>query len=198
MSWVAVGTAVVGTAVNAIGQKKAAAAQQKGYNAATAEQARQFDIAREDQMPWMQAGHRALGQMEQLNAGNFSSFKESPDYQFALTQGLQGLDRSAAARGALWSGGADADRMAYASGLASQNYGNYYNRLAGLAGIGQSTATNLGNVGMTYAANVGNLAVGAGNARASGYQQRYGGYANALTGIGGAINNWYSQRSVGA
>ena len=139
MSWIKAGVTLVGAATKYYGDKKAAAAQQKGYDAATAEQRRQFDLAREDQMPWLQAGQRALHQLEQLNSGNFSSFTASPDYQFALTEGLKGLDRSAAARGALWSGGADADRMAYASGLATQNYGNYYNRLASLAGLGQTT-----------------------------------------------------------
>src|SRR5690625_382909 len=34
----------------------------------------------------------------QAGGTNYSSFLQSPDYQFALNQGLQGLDRSAAAR----------------------------------------------------------------------------------------------------
>lgn len=184
---------LVTTAYAANQQKKAASgaanAAQRGYDAATAEQARQYDQSRQDQMPWLQAGQNALAQMQQLNSGNFSSFTESPDYQFARDQGLQGIDRSAAARGALYSGGADADRMQFASGLASQNYGNFYNRLAGLAGVGQTAASGLGALGQSYATNVGNNLIGAGNARASSYQAR----ADANSQLAGSIGNSIGQ-----
>lgn len=194
MSWIKAGVTLVGAAANYYGDKKAAAAQQKGYDAATAEQRRQFDLAREDQMPWLQAGQRALHQLEQLNSGNFSSFTASPDYQFALTEGLKGLDRSAAARGALWSGGADADRMAYASGLATQNYGNYYNRLASLAGLGQTTASGLGTLGANYASNAGNLALGAANARASSYRDQADTMTQLVGSGGDLLADWYRGR----
>lgn len=180
---------LVTTAYAANQQKKAAKgaanAAQQGYDAATAEQARQYDQSRADNMPWLQAGQNALAQMQQLNSGNFSSFTESPDYQFARDQGLQGIDRSAAARGALYSGGADADRMTFASGLASQNYNNYYNRLAGLAGAGQTAGSGLAALGQNYANAVGNNAIGAGNARASVYGQNA--YANNM--LAGSIAN---------
>lgn len=194
MSWIKAGVTLVGAAAKYYGDKKAAAAQQKGYDAATAEQRRQFDLAREDQMPWLQAGQRALHQLEQLNSGNFSSFTASPDYQFALTEGLKGLDRSAAARGALWSGGADADRMAYASGLATQNYGNYYNRLASLAGLGQTTASGLGTLGANYASNAGRLALGAADARASSYRDQADTMTQLVGSGGDLLADWYRGR----
>ena len=53
--------------------------------------------------------------------------------------------------------------------------------LQSLAGVGQTTATNLGNQGMTMASNVGDAYQNAANARASGYV----GQANA---IGGGIS----------
>ncbi|KAF1692652.1 hypothetical protein [Pseudoxanthomonas koreensis] len=191
MSWAAVGGAVVGGAINLYGQKKADAAQQKGIDQATAEQRRQFDLSRQDQQPWLHAGQNALTQLQALNSGDFSSFNNSPDYQFARDQGLQGLDRSAAARGGLWSGGADADRMQYASGLATQNYGNYYNRLSSLAGLGQTTASGLGTLGQGYANNMGNLAIDGANARASGYQNQANTLGQLAYGAGGAFSDWY-------
>lgn len=179
MAWAMVAGAavsVVGGAMAANSQKKAAQgaanAQERGNQLAIDEQRRQYDLSRGDQQPWMQAGSSALGQMQNLNSGDFSSFKQSPDYQFALTQGLQGLDRSAAARGGLSSGGHSADVMNYAGGLASQNYNNYYNRLAGLSGTGQTTASGLGTLGANMAGNIGNAQQATGNARASSYLAR--------------------------
>ena len=157
---------------------KAASAQKDASKKSIAEQKRQFDLSRADQMPWLQAGSSALGQMQALNKGDFSQFYQSPDYQFALDQGMKGLDRSAAARGRLYSGGYGQDLTNYAQGMATQNYGNYYNRLAGLSGTGQTTATNLGSLGQNYANAYSNQQANIGNARASAYQ----GYANALNG----------------
>jgi hypothetical protein len=164
--------------VDAWAANKSASAQKSAGKKSLAEQKRQFDLTRSDQMPWMQAGSAALGQMQALNNGDFSKFYSSPDYQFALEQGMQGLDRSAAARGRLFSGGYGQDLTKYAQGMATQNYGNYYNRLAGLSGTGQTTATNLGQIGQNYANAYGNIQGNIGNARASAYQ----GYANALNG----------------
>ena len=198
MAWVAVAgvaASVVGGVVQANGAKKAAKAQQAGYDAASMESARQYDQTREDMQPWMQAGNNALSQMQQLNGGDFSSFKESPDYQFAFDQGMQALDRSAAARGSLYSGGHQADLMQFGQGLASQQYGNYYNRLAGLAGVGQQTAGQIGEFGAQNASTQANCAIGGANARASSYGQQANAWGNALQGVSGAVgygmgNNW--------
>ncbi len=87
-----------------------------------------------------------------------------------------------------------ADVLGYAQGLASQNYGNFYNRLAGLANVGQTTATSLGQFGANAASNIGNAYGNIGNARASSYQAR--GDANSqlgglVAGFGSnLLNNW--------
>jgi hypothetical protein len=199
MPWGIAAAAVVG-AYSANQQSKAAKgaanAQTRAADAATEEQRRQFDLTRQDQQPWMQAGQNALTQMQALNSGDFSSFKESPDYQFAFNQGLQGLDRSAAARGSLLSGGHSADVLQLAGGIASQNYGNFYNRLAGLSGTGQTTATNLGSLGANMAGNIGNNYLNAGNARASAYGQIADTNSQFAAGLGGQFNNWYQKQSA--
>lgn len=196
MSWVALGVAVVGGVVSHNQNKKATEAAQQGGQAAIDEQRRQFDLARQDQMPWLNAGSGALSQMQQLNSGNFSSFTESPDYAFARDQGLQGLERGAAARGGMYSGGADADRMRFASGLASQNYNSFYNRLQSMAGQGQTTASGLGQMGMGMANNIGNAQMGMGNARASGYINNANIAGNVLGQGAGALGQWYGQNSA--
>jgi hypothetical protein len=199
MPWGIAAAAVVG-AYSANQQSKAAkgaaGAQSRAADAATAEQQRQFDLTRQDQQPWMQAGQSALTQMQALNSGDFSSFKESPDYQFAFDQGLQGLDRSAAARGSLYSGGHSADLMKFGQGLASQNYNQFYNRLAGLSGTGQTTASGLGSLGQQYANNVGQIGMNNANNMASSYQQGANANSQLAGALGGAFNNWYSRNSA--
>ena len=133
-----------------------------------------------------------------LAGGKFDT--NNPAYQFQLKQGQQALDRSAAARGMGASGAQMKAAQQYGQGLASQEYdkqynratsefGDYYNRLAGLATGGQQAANTLGSYGNQYA-NAGSNTLDslggslqnnlgqAANARASGYI----GGANAING----------------
>jgi hypothetical protein len=106
---------------------------------------------------------------------------------------MRALERSAAARGNLLSGGTLRGIQRFGQDLASQEYGNAFNRyqiernarlnpLQSLMGAGQS-ATNVmtGNVGQSSQNQQANI-LGAGQARASGYV----GAANAL---GGALSS---------
>lgn len=55
-------------------------------------------------------------------------FTADPGYQFRLQEGQKALERSAAARGGLFSGRAAKDLTNYGQGAASQEYGNAFNR----------------------------------------------------------------------
>lgn len=114
-------------------------------------------------------------QQQQQNNQNFQS---TPDYQFAMQQGTQAVDRSQAASGGLNSGAAIKAATEFGQGLASQQYGNYYNRLLSLAQIGGNAATGSANnalaSGNAIASSLGNY----GTAQASGIV----GSANALSG----------------
>jgi len=123
----------------------------------------------------------------------YGGYEESPGYQWQLDQGLQAIDRQNAARGILNSGGADKARMRYATGLASGDYETFANRLAALAGVGQTAtagtaaagASSSGQIINAYgqnAQNIGNAATAAGNARASSY-------ANTGASISGTASN---------
>lgn len=61
-----------------------------------------------------------------------SKIQETPGYKFALEQGNQAINRSAAAKGGLNSGGVLAELEKYGQGMASQEYGGQVNRLAQL------------------------------------------------------------------
>jgi hypothetical protein len=112
--------------------------------------------------------------------GTMDYFNASPDYQFRMQQGLQGVDRSAAARGMLLSGAQTKAVQAYGSGLAANEFGNWWNRMSGLAGIGETATNATGQAGQGYAANIGNAQMAAADARASGYAST----ANTLNSLG--------------
>lgn len=184
---VIIGVGAVGSAVissNAAG--KAASAQAHGYDAATAEQQRQYDQTRTDYGPYRTAGYNALNTIGKLNAGDYSSFTASPDYNFVRTEGQRGLEQSAAARGGAFSGNALRALSDYNQGLASEQYGNYYNRLAGLAGVGQSATGSTAQAGQNAANNISQNYIGSADARASGIIGAGNAWSNALGTIGNA------------
>ena len=165
--------------------KGAANAQKNAANEAIQQSEANYQRTAADLNPYIDTGKNALGQINALNGGDYSSFHASPDYQFSLTQGLQGLDRSAAARGSLYSGGHSADVLNYAQGLADQNYNSYYGKLQQLAGMGQNAASNLGSVGTGNAAAIGGYLTNAGNAQANGAINN----ANASSNMWGQLGN---------
>jgi hypothetical protein len=133
-----------------------------------------------------------------------ADYEADPGYAFRLSEGMKALDRSAASRGGLLSGATLRGAQRYGQDMASQEYQNAYNRyqsnqsnqfnrLASMAGIGQTAnqalqqagnnyAGSVGSLSMNNAANQGNAALAAGQARAS----AYGGLGTTL---GNALNN---------
>ena len=189
----------------------AAAASAAAQRYATDIQKQMFEKQIELQEPWRQAGVNALTKMQaqynqmpaaftgQVNLG------QDPGYAFRLSEGQKALERSAAARGGLLSGGTLKGTERFAQDLASQEYSNAYqraldvynastqrestgyNRLASLAGIGQTATgalssaagqygTTAGNLAMTGGANQANALLTGGAIRAS----QYGNYGSAL------------------
>ena len=69
------------------------------------------------------------------------NFQADPGYGFRLSEGMKALERSAAARGGLMSGGTGKALQRYGQDLASQEYGNAFQRFqqdrAARAGLGQ-------------------------------------------------------------
>lgn len=121
--------------------------------------------------PYSSAGQSALQMYQNAlglngatgNAAATSAFQSSPGYQFQLGQGLQALDRSAAAKGLLGSGNALTAAEQYGQGLANQDYGNWLGRLSGLGSQGLQAA--FGQTGRQ--GSLANLDVGQGTALAN-------------------------------
>lgn len=173
MTWVASAIAA-STAVSAYSANKASKTQAASADQATQLQREMFNKQLELQQPFQEAGVNALAKMQK---GVVSDYMD-PSYQFRLGEGMKALDRQAAARGGLISGGALKAAQRYGQDYASQEFGNAYNRLAAMAGIGQTATGAMGNAAGAFGANAGQNYMGAANARASGYV----GGANALTG----------------
>lgn len=140
-------------------------------------------------MPWLNAGQTALTAEQNYLNGDTSGFTNSPDYQFAVQQGTKQLDAGATASGNLWGGGADADRISLGQGLATQYANNYWNKLSGMAGQGQSSAQNLGANGANAANQIGQQYNNIGQANASSYASN----ANSLSNLVGQGANIYGQ-----
>ena len=115
----------------------------------------------------------------QAQQSAFGQFKEAPGTEFVRQQGLQGIDRSAASRGQLFSGKTLADASQFNAGLAQQGFGNYINQLLALSQQGGADRGNFANAltGNTNAQS--NLLGQQGNALAQGRI----GQANAQTGL---------------
>jgi hypothetical protein len=141
---------------------------------------------RNDLLPFMTAAGPTLQAQQDLLGLNgpdaaataMGNFQTSPGYQFSRDQGLRAVDAGAAAGGMLRSGAALKAEQTFGTGLADQEFTNYYNRLMGISTLGENAAA--GNA--TTANTAANLAQGAGNTQASIY-------GNAATGLNNVANN---------
>jgi hypothetical protein len=218
-----IGGAVVGGVATTMAGNKAAGAQQDAANTAAGVQYAALDQMQQNQSPYMQAGQDALSQYQQMLASGqlspqfsfnptMAQLEQTPGYQFALQQGLKGVQNSAAAKGLGYSGAQIKGAEQFGTGLASQTYQQQYqnalqnfntnyqvgqnaaNRLSGLVSLGQNAAAGVGNAGIQVAGNVGNALIGAGNAQAAAYTNM----GNAVNGaIGNGIQGYYLNQALG-
>ena len=189
---------------------------------ATALQQRMYEEGVKRQKPFYDVGVNALPELvkaSRYTPFSMRQFQQDPGYGFRLKEGQQALERSAAARGGLISGGALKAAQRYGQEMGSQEYTNAFNRyqlerqarlgpLQSLTGMGQTTANTLGSAGQTMAGNVGNAymqqGVNQGNALLAGSQARTSSYGDiaklygqtnpnfgGLFGGGGSMQNIY-------
>lgn len=118
--------------------------------------------------------------------------KADPSYDFRLNESMRALERGAAARGGLLSGGFGRTATRYASDYASTEYGKIYDRIANIAGLGMTGAANSGNAVLSTGGVMANAASQAGYGRASGYVAQGNAWANAFNeisrGVGGVFD----------
>lgn len=155
----------------------------------------EYNQTRDDQAPWRTAGSNALTQLTGSLSKGFTpgDLTSDPGYQFELTQGMQGLDRSAASRGRLYSGAQMKAADTYATNFAGTKYDDAYNRwvtgnnqLAAVAGVGQTATNQTDQAAQAYGQQYGQNTTGASNASASGYLAQGNALTSALSGVSGA------------
>lgn len=131
-----------------------------------------------------------------VDAGSpdMSAFFKSPDYQFNVDEGQQAIDRSAAARGGLLSGGAVKAGERYASGLASREYSSFVDRLMQQAGLGTTGIGASAAAGATAANGISGAYISGANGRANSYVAGASGINNAVQ---GGISNLLLSRYLG-
>lgn len=206
MSWVAaavVGGSIISGAIGADAARDAADTQANAALQSARLQKEMFDIQNEQQKPYREAGYSALSDIsgmkpyltKQFTPEDFAAGID-PGYAFRLKMGQEQAMRQANLGGGTIGGNALAGLQDYTQGQASQEYGNAFNRfqtqrgniyntLAGIAGLGQTSLGQTGQMSTQTAANVGNAISNVGSAQAAGTV----GAANALSGgIQGAGN----------
>jgi hypothetical protein len=117
-----------------------------------------------------------------------------PGYAFRLGEGMKALERVQAARGNMLSGGAIKAGQRYAQDFASGEYGNAYNRLANIAGLGQTVGGQLGSAAQQFGQTAGETMSQGANALAAGRINRTSGYMGGVGGAVGAFENYQNQQ----
>ena len=192
---------------------KAAQMQQDMFNTVNAQGA-----------PYRASGYNALNQIGSMLPGQYSKYDANgkligtdtgsgyltqqygpeqfqkdidPGYAFRLQQGQMANQRASNLAGGLIGGNALRGMQDYTQGMASQEYGNAFNRfqtqrgniyntLAGIAGIGQTAQGQANQLAQNNATAQGQLGVGSAAAQAAGTVGQATGYGSGLTGLGNA------------
>lgn len=169
-----------------IGSGEAADAQKQAANNAMGIQRDMFNQIRADNQPWRDAGVQALGKMQDadyMRDFTANDFQQDPGYMFRMQEGQKALERSAAARGGLMSGGALKAITQYGQDFGSNEYQKAYDRfnadrdrrfgrLSTLSGQGQAATGAMSQAAQNYANGASEAMYGIGNADAAKWNTR--------------------------
>ncbi len=122
---------IAGTIAKNKAGKKAAEIQQAGTDRSLGIEQGLFDKTAADWSPYQDAGKNALSGMGDADfQRDFTAndFTKDPGYDFRMAEGQKALERSAAAKGGIQSGGFAKALSQYGQNFASNEYGNAYKR----------------------------------------------------------------------
>lgn len=190
---------------------KKASKQAMGYLDAGAEQARgefgqYYDQAQGYLAPYLQGGGQAnnlLANYLGVNGADaqsqaFADFQNDPGYQQQFNAGVNALDRSATARGGLYSGAAMKGLQEYGQQFQRQAYNDRISQLSGFAGQGLQAGSAAAGLASNQGNQLGNLSFGLGQQKASNAINKGNalasasgiGWQNALNLAGTAAKAW--------
>jgi hypothetical protein len=203
LGWAIAGSALLSAYGSSRQASAAAAAgdqQARAAENAAALQREMFDIQNAQQAPYRQAGYGALTNIQQMLPQFTRTFTPAdlqsnlaPNYEFIRQQGLGAVSQNMN----VGSPGSNVDlaRQKFATGLAQgayqdalSNFRNQqtdiYNRLSNLAGIGQTAQGQAQALGQSTAANIGQLGIGGATAAGAGQIGAANAMAGGLSNIG--------------
>lgn len=185
MSWVAAAV-VAGSYISGSMAQKGAETQAGAMRDSAAYQKQMFDIQNAQQAPYREAGYSALKDISAMQPYLTKQFGQEdfqagidPSYNFRLAQGNLATTNLANQAGGLIGGNALQGLTNYGQNLASTEYGNAFNRfqtqrsniynnLASIAGLGQTSLGQTGQLASTTSQGVGGAIAGAGSAIGAG------------------------------
>jgi hypothetical protein len=185
MSWVAAAI-VGGSYISGSMAQKGAQTQADAMRESAQYQRQMFDIQNEQQRPYREAGYSALSDIAGMKPYLTKQFGQEdflagidPSYNFRLAQGNIATTNLANQAGGLVGGNALQGLTNYGQNLASTEFGNAFNRfqtqrsniynnLASIAGLGQTSLGQTGQLAGTTSQGVGGAIAGAGSAIGAG------------------------------
>lgn len=185
-----IGSALIGSN----SASKAAKAQAAATASAIGEQQRQFDLTRADYAPWREAGKNALASLtgDISRMPTAAEVMSDPGYQFGLAEGQKAISRRIAASGGRVSGQAIKAAGRFGTDYATSGYNAAYqrrqdrlNRLAALAGLGQTATGGSAMAGMNAANQISGYMDRLGDAQGAARATQGSIWGNALNQLGG-------------
>jgi hypothetical protein len=201
------GASLLGGYLSSSGQQQAAGTQAAAADRAAALQERIYNSMAARNLPAESAGNlardryleliglgpntNAMGYGSAVQPFDMSKFQADPGYEYRLAESQKAEDRIASRNRNLFGSAALANAQRNRQGMASQEFGNAYNRYRQnrqdqldplmYAMTGGTNATNATNTAMgNYGTNVGNLMGQAGQATAAGQMGAGNTYNNAI------------------
>lgn len=189
---------LIGGSMQARAAKSAASTEAAQQQKALDLQQRMYEEGVARQQPFLQTGTEAFNRLAALQRGGPESAQQflqmDPGYQFRLSEGMKALDRQAAARGGLISGGALKAAQRYGQDLGSQEFGAAYNRLASMANVGPQAAGVMSNLGQQYATGAGNIYGAMGQSAGQAGIARGSAYGTTLNRLGDIAGQYYGRQ----
>lgn len=179
---------------------RASAAEQAAQREAIAEQRRQFDLTRQDYMPWTETGADALtgtGGLADIlglngpeaQAAAMGTIGQSPMLARLIEQGTEGVLQNASATGGVRGGNTIGALADFRSDAFNQVLNDQIGRLGGLAGAGGTMVGNLGGLRAGMAGQISNSLGQIGSSQAGRFLGRAGVNNQMINNISGILGS---------
>lgn len=171
MTWGAVAVGVGSAVAGIAGSRSAAKKQESANKRAIALQREMWNTSRNDLAPYRDAGTPAVNQLLELVTNPEAQadyVHTNPFYRAQMQQAQDAVFANQAARGMLGSGATASALQQQYLAQGDQFLNNQYNRLLGLAGMGQSAAAGTASINQQVGNQIAGLEQNIGNVQAAG------------------------------